>query len=67
MTFDELSTDTTGLLYCNELKIELGMVWGYFDISAKSILLKCYRCQNGARTDTFEPQHYLTKEIFLAL
>ncbi len=30
----------------------LGIVWGFFDTSAKSILLKWYRCLNGAWTDT---------------
>ncbi len=34
-------------------QVGLGIVWGFFDTGAKSILLKRYRCLNGAWTDTY--------------
>ncbi len=52
-------------LYCNtgeyrhfchifQRSLGLGIVWGFFDTGAKSILLKRYRCLNGAWTDTYK-------------
>src|SRR4029434_164912 len=33
--------------------LEMGIVWVFSDTSAQTILLKRYRCLNGAGTDTF--------------
>ncbi len=38
----------------NAYLVGLGIVWGFFDTGAKSILLKRYRCLNSAWTDTYK-------------
>ncbi len=41
-------------LFFSMLTLGLGIVWFFFDTGAKSILLKQYRCLNGAWTDTYK-------------